>query len=147
MQMEWQTVSTMIRLEQCDLDLHYLLRAVSKLWIISDILIWMYFCSTSHTHEPWHDKTCLREFSTRPDRNWPAQPQKLARVLKFRLYNLEILYYLSRCWSDCGCAGWSAPLLFAYDIGHIFSWPGSYVYAETVEEFHFHLFQEIHFFL
>ena len=26
-----------------------------------------------------------------------------------------------------GCAGWSAPLLFAYIIRHIFSWPGSYV--------------------
>ena len=25
-----------------------------------------------------------------------------------------------------GCAGWSAPLLFAYDIRHIFAWPGSY---------------------
>ena len=25
------------------------------------------------------------------------------------------------------CAGWSAPLLFAYDIRHIFSWPGSFV--------------------
>ena len=25
-----------------------------------------------------------------------------------------------------GCAGWSSPLLFAYDIRHIFSWPGSY---------------------
>ena len=24
-----------------------------------------------------------------------------------------------------GCAGWSAPLLFAYGINHIFSWPGS----------------------
>ena len=24
-----------------------------------------------------------------------------------------------------GCAVWSAPLLFAYDIKHIFSWPGS----------------------
>ena len=24
-----------------------------------------------------------------------------------------------------GCAGWSAPLLFAYDIRHVFSWPGS----------------------
>ena len=23
------------------------------------------------------------------------------------------------------CTGWSAPLLFAYDIRHIFSWPGS----------------------
>ena len=27
-----------------------------------------------------------------------------------------------------GCAGWSAPLLFAYDIRHVFSWPGSYTY-------------------
>ena len=25
-----------------------------------------------------------------------------------------------------GCAGWSAPLLFAYGIRHIFSWSGSY---------------------
>ena len=25
-----------------------------------------------------------------------------------------------------GCAGWTAPFLFAYDIRHIFSWPGSY---------------------
>ena len=45
--------------------------------------------------EPRHDKTCLREFPTRPDTNQPAQPQKLARVLKFRLKNLEIPYYLS----------------------------------------------------
>ena len=36
-------------------------------------------------NEPRHDKTCLREFPTRPDTNWPAQPQKLAGVLKFRL--------------------------------------------------------------
>ena len=28
-----------------------------------------------------------------------------------------------RRWSDC--AGWSAPLLFAYDIRYVFSWPGS----------------------
>ena len=35
--------------------------------------------------EPQHDKTCLREFPTRPDTNRSAQPQKLARVLKFRL--------------------------------------------------------------
>ena len=24
-----------------------------------------------------------------------------------------------------GCAGWSVPLLFLYDIRHVFSWPGS----------------------
>ena len=27
------------------------------------------------------------------------------------------------------CAGWSGPLLFAYDIRHIFSWPGSYIFS------------------
>ena len=26
-----------------------------------------------------------------------------------------------------GCASWSAPLLFAYGIRHIFSWPGSFI--------------------
>ena len=46
-------------------------------------------------NEPHHEKMCLRESPTRPDTNRPAQPQKLARVLKFQLYNLEILYYLS----------------------------------------------------
>ena len=39
----------------------------------------------SKANEPRHDKMCLREFSTRPDTNRPAQLQKLARVLKFRL--------------------------------------------------------------
>ena len=36
-------------------------------------------------NEPRHDKMYLREFPTRPDTNRPAQPQKLARDLKFRL--------------------------------------------------------------
>ena len=36
-------------------------------------------------NEPGHDKMCLWEFPTRPDTNRPAQPQTLARVLKFRL--------------------------------------------------------------
>ena len=37
-----------------------------------------------------HDMTKrLREFPTRPDTNRPAQPQKLARVLKFRLLSKE----------------------------------------------------------
>ena len=35
--------------------------------------------------EPHHDKMCLRESPTRADTNWPAQLQRLARVLKFRL--------------------------------------------------------------
>ena len=60
-------------------------------------------------------------FPTRSDTNLSAYPQQLARGLKFRLKNLEILYYLSseqRRWSDCvrlrGYAVLSAPLLFAY---------------------------------
>ena len=36
-------------------------------------------------HEPRHDKMCLWEFPTRPDTSRPAQPQKLAKVLKFWL--------------------------------------------------------------
>ena len=42
-------------------------------------------------------------FATRVDSNRPAQPQKLARVMK--LPTSEISYYLGseqqRCWSDC----------------------------------------------
>ena len=41
--------------------------------------------SILYLYEPRHDKMCLREFPTRPDTNRPAPPQKLARVLKFRL--------------------------------------------------------------
>ena len=41
----------------------------------------------------------------------PAFPlQRLARVLKFRLQKVEVLYYPSS-----ENKGWSAPLLFAYD--------------------------------
>ena len=83
------------------------------------------------TLEPRHDKMCLREFPTRPDINRPAQPLKLAS-LEILAIDLEILYYLSseqqRRWSDGACAGWSAPLLFAYDLRHIFSWPGSLIF-------------------
>ena len=31
-------------------------------------------CTYNVPYEPWHDKTCLREFPTRPDTNRPAQP-------------------------------------------------------------------------
>ena len=43
------------------------------------------FKKLTQLNEPRHDKMCLREFLTRPDTNRPAQPQKLASVLKFRL--------------------------------------------------------------
>ena len=60
--------------------------------------IWHYFLYSKlkvNQFEPCHDKMCLQEFLTRQDTNRPAQPQKLAKVLKFRLQILEILYYLS----------------------------------------------------
>ena len=47
------------------------------------------WCETWQSHcfllGPRHDKTCLWEFLTRPNSNRPAQPQKLATVMKFRL--------------------------------------------------------------
>ena len=52
----------------------------------------------------------LRESPTRPFTNRPVQPQKLARVLKFWLYDLKILYYLSseqqKRWSGCADFFW-----------------------------------------
>ena len=53
-------------------------RMLQKLGVITIISLILLF-------EPRHDKTCLREFPTRPDTQRPAQPQPLARVLKFRL--------------------------------------------------------------
>ena len=46
------------------------------------------------------------EFATMYDSNQPAQLQKLsARVLKFWIEQVQVLYYLDsaqqRCWSDC----------------------------------------------
>ena len=79
---------------------------------------------------------CLRESPTRPDINRPAQPQKLARVLKFRLQNLEILYYLSseqqRRSSDCADAQADLCLCCSHMTWHTFSWPGSYKYRQDV---------------
>ena len=67
---------------------------------VNQIKVCMLLCPWVYIFEPRHDKTCLRESPTRPDTNQPAQPQKLTRVLKFRLYNLEI-YYLSSGQQRC----------------------------------------------
>ena len=82
--------------------------------------------------EPRHDKMCLREFPTRPDTNRPAQPQKLARVLKFWAIEFKYIILSKQRTTKAlirlrGFAGWSVSLLFAYDIRHIFSWPGSII--------------------
>ena len=90
-------------------------------------LMWKWYLSVQS-----HQSICcsLWEFPTRPDTNRPVQPQKLARFYKItaiesrdiilsKQRTTKALIRLSRC------AGWSAPLLFAYDIRHIFSWPSS----------------------
>ena len=71
------------------LDFFHLHRSEFQDWmtVVSDVAV---KCLPIRIHlkfmiEPRQDKKCLREFSTRPDTNRPAQPQKLARVLKFRL--------------------------------------------------------------
>ena len=65
---------------------------------------------------------CLREFPTRPDTNRPAQPQKLASLEISAIESRDIILSKQRTTkvliSMCGCAGWSAPLLFAYDMTH-----------------------------
>ena len=96
--------------------------------------------------EPRHDKTYLQEFSTRPDTNRHAQPQKLTiasrDIILSKQRTTKALIRLCGCagWSApltkvlirlWGYAGWSTPLLFAYDIGQIFSWPGSTVWVST----------------
>ena len=47
-------------------------------------------------------------FATRQDTNWPAQLQRPARILKFRIYKLEVSFCLGseqqRRWSDCADA-------------------------------------------
>ena len=78
--------------------------SIMKDWktIYSDFISWFY--RLLHTFI-WATtrQNVSSGVSEQPDTNRPAQPQKLARVLKFRLYNLEILYYLSseqqRRWS------------------------------------------------
>ena len=53
--------------------------------------------------EPSYEKTCLREV-TRSDTNLAAQPQKLARGLKFQIYEVEGLCYL--CSENKGSDQW-----------------------------------------
>ena len=87
MQTEWHTVLTLIRQQQSYVGLHCLPRL---------------FCL--NTCKPRHEKMCLRESPTRQDTNWPAQLERPARILKFRLYKLDVSFCLGseqqRRWSD-----------------------------------------------
>ena len=57
------------------------------------------------------------EFPTSWNSNQPAKPQKLAWVLKFWRYQVLFKQLTTKVLIRLhGCAGWSAPLLFAYGI-------------------------------
>ena len=78
-------------------------------------------------NEPRHDKTCLRKFQTRPDTNRPAQRSHRSYLesLNFGYKFRDIILSKQRTTKTLirlrRCAGWSAPLSFAYEIRHIFS--------------------------
>ena len=59
--------------------------------------------------EPRHDKTCLREFPTRPETNRSAQPQKLASLEISAIESREIIPPKQRTTKALirlrGCAG------------------------------------------
>ena len=46
-------------------------------------------------YEPHHEKTCLWGLANRYDSNQSAQLQRLARVLKFWIQQVEVLHYLN----------------------------------------------------
>ena len=66
--------------------------------------------SWSGKFEPRHEKTCLRGLrpgpTPEPDTNQSVQPQKMARDLKFRVKEVEGLYYL--------CSENKALLIYAF---------------------------------
>ena len=74
-------------------------------------------------------RKCVFGFSTRLDSNWPAQLQRLVKRLEISaIASTGIILSTQRTTKALirlrGCAGWSAPLLFAYSIRHVFAWPG-----------------------
>ena len=52
---------------------------------------------------------CLRESPTRQDTNWPAQLQRQARILKFRIYKLDVSFCLGSKQQ-----GWMCRLICAF---------------------------------
>ena len=77
--------------------------------------------------EPHHGKTCLREFlklacsATEASTRLEILVTETRDITLPRKRTTKVLIRLH------GCAGWSVPLLFAYDIRHVFSWPGSII--------------------
>ena len=83
---------------------------------------------------PRHVKLCLREFPTRSDSKLACSATEASMMVDILVTETRDIT-LSRQRATkmlirlCGCADWSAPLLFAYDIRHIFSWPGSLIFS------------------
>ena len=88
----------------------------------SIVLIWW--------NEPRHDKTCLRGVSGQVRLKLACLATETSQSLESfniasngitlsRQRKINVLIRLR------GCAGWSAPLLFAYGIKQVFSWRGS----------------------
>ena len=71
--------------------------------------------------EPCHEKTIVL-FMTRSDTNQAVQLQKMASGLKFRLMNVEGLYYLcsENKGSDLHLCFAYAKCWFSYDVAHFF---------------------------
>ena len=63
----------------------YIFPRINDCWSANIPTVAWIKCKNMHAFEPCHVKTCLREFPTRLDSNWPAQLQKLTLGLKFRL--------------------------------------------------------------
>ena len=82
-----------------------------------------------NTFQPRHEQTCLRG----RDKTRPAQPHRPAWVeildwesVGFILSRQQTTNSLSGL---CGCAGWSALLMFAYGVRQIFSCRGSFSFV------------------
>ena len=73
---------------------------------LSRIKYMMLSTEEQRRHGPYHKKTCLWGL-TRSGSNQPAQLKRLARILKFCLELVLLLYFPD---SELG---WSEPLLFA----------------------------------
>ena len=66
-------------------------------------------------------------FPTRPDTNRPAQSQKMARSLKFRILEEEELYYPYSKEADYLCSFCRADLRLCFHIGTGFSHDAAYM--------------------
>ena len=143
-----RTVRTLIRLDGCpgwsesSLGAHAILLVLS--WggsYATSLRFW-----SKHSKEVNHGLIWVpsREnlssgFATRYDSNRPAQPHRLATVLRFWIQQVDLLYYLcseqQRCWSDCADAQADMRLCCSHWHKQVFSWCGSFIPWKQVLHF------------